>query len=863
MASFDRISSGISGLDKILDSIRLGDNVVFQLSDISDYAFFVEAFVKQAVEEKRNIIYMRFAEHQPLLYEQEGLKIYHLDADSGFESFTVKVNEIITREGRGAYYVYDFLSELQSAWASDLMMGNFFSVTCPYLFEMDTVAYFGILRNSHSYETIARIRETTQLLIDVYRSSNELYIHPLKVWQRYSQTMFLPHKYDSMNGLFLPLTDGISASRFYSLVAGHGVVHSDQALDNWDRFFIKAKQDQEAGALKSDTLKKLCKMLMGKEPRLTDLVQKNFTLSDFLHIKQRMIGSGSIGGKATGMLLARKILENSRPDLFRHLEPHDSFYIGSDVFYTYLVQNGWWKIRIKQRTAEGYFSAARELKARILKGSFPDIIREQFRRMLEYFGQNPIIVRSSSLLEDSFGNAFAGKYESIFCVNAGNPDERLEAFENAVRRVYASSMDESALIYRKERGLDNNDEQMAILVQRVSGSRFDRIFMPCAAGVGYSYNSYVWNKEIDPKAGFIRLVMGLGTRAVDRSDSDYPRSVSLDKPHLTPISGENDKIRFSQRFADVLSLSENAFMTLPLDKLSAMLPDWYKRIMLEHDPEAEKRMEELGIKGEVLYSRCEGIIRNKEIISYMKDLLNTIQENYRYPVDIEFTINLDESGQFAFNLLQCRPLQVRGLGLKVRIPECPKEKLLFSVSGSTMGGSIYLPIDTVILVEPKAYYLCPMNTKYQAARAIGKITSLLKKQDKNILLIGPGRWGTSSPELGVPVKFAEISNIKALCEVSYEGAGYMPELSFGSHFFQDLVETGIFYAAVFDQEGVIYRPGLLSKYPEIIKKMLPDEKSIFDIVKVYDASSIKLLLLSDTTSEKTVCIEGANNYVNA
>ncbi len=855
MAAFDRIHSGLYGLDQALDSIRLGDNVVLQLSNIRDYLFFVRPFVSRALEEKRTVIYMRFAEHDPLLSPQEGLKIYTLDADSGFEGFTVRVNDIISKEGREAFYVFDCLSQLQSVWAADLMMGNFFRVTCPYLFELDTVAFFGILRNRHSYETIATIRETTQLLLDVFGTGQEMYVHPLKVWKRYSQTMFLPHKFSEDNQALLPLTDGISASKFYAHMANQGIGHSDQSLDNWDRFFIKATHEIDSGSTGSpDMLSKLCRMLIGREPQLAGLIQTHFKLADFLKIKQRMIGSGSIGGKATGMLLARKILENTRPDLFLKLEPHDSFYIGSDVFYTYLVQNGWWKLRIMQRTPEGYFLAARDLKDKLLNGIFPNSIREQFRRMLEYFGQNPIIVRSSSLLEDSFGNAFAGKYESIFCVNSGSPDERFRDFENAVRRVYASSMDESALAYRMQRGLDQNDEQMAILVQRVSGSRFDDIFMPCAAGVGYSYNSYVWNREIDPKAGMVRLVLGLGTRAVDRTDGDYPRVAALDKPDLRPLSNHIQRSRFSQRYLDTLSLLENAPKVVSLEALAPKLPPWYKESMIEHDIEAENRLRERGITTEALFTTCDGILHNNSLLSHLKEMLQTIDEQYHYPVDIEFTINFSEQGDFAVNLLQCRPLQTRGLGIKVHIPKNGTEKHLFSLTGSTMGGSIFQPIDTVILVDPKNYYLSPMNTKYRVARAIGKINTALKETQKSVLLMGPGRWGTTSPELGVPVRFAEISSIKALCEISYEGAGYMPELSFGSHFFQDLVEAGIFYAALLDSgEKFIYQPELLEGLQNHLSVLEPSEVELSDILRVYDTSHSQLTLLSDTMSQRTVC----------
>jgi hypothetical protein len=220
MPAFEKIESGLRGLDNILQNIRLGDNVVWQISQMEEYKFFVTAFVRQAISDGKNIIYIRFAEHEPLLSLQDGLKIEKVDVDSGFEHFTVKAHEIIRREGREVFYVFDCLSDLQTVWAVDLMMGNFFMLTCPYLFELDTVAYFAIIRNKHSYETIARIRGTTQLFLDVLGNRNEMFVHPLKVWNRYSQTMFLPHIFDDLEGnLLAPLTDGVSASRFYSMLS--------------------------------------------------------------------------------------------------------------------------------------------------------------------------------------------------------------------------------------------------------------------------------------------------------------------------------------------------------------------------------------------------------------------------------------------------------------------------------------------------------------------------------------------------------------------------------------------------------------------------------------------------------------------
>jgi hypothetical protein len=145
------ISTGIKDLDGVITGLRAGDNVVWQIDDISDYLALVKSFAAQSLKDNRNLIYIRFASHRELLKPSERVKRYELDANAGFESFTTKVNNIIAREGEGAYYIFDCLSELLSAWASDLMIGNFFMVTCPYLFELKTVTYFSILRNNHSF----------------------------------------------------------------------------------------------------------------------------------------------------------------------------------------------------------------------------------------------------------------------------------------------------------------------------------------------------------------------------------------------------------------------------------------------------------------------------------------------------------------------------------------------------------------------------------------------------------------------------------------------------------------------------------------------------------------------------------------
>ncbi len=284
-----------------------------------------------------------------------------------------------------------------------------------------------------------------------------------------------------------------------------------------------------------------------------------------------MIGSGRIGGKAAGMLVARKVLlqESEDRDFSHILEEHDSFFIGSDVFFTFLVNNNLFRLKSQlSRNSQISREEFEQVEQQFLDGQFPREIIEQFKDMLDYFGQAPIIVRSSSLLEDSFGNAFAGKYRSEFCANQGNPEKRLESFLRAVKLVYASALNPDALIYRKKRGLGEGDEQMAILVQRVSGMPYRKYFFPSLAGVAFSRNLYAWTNRIDPGKGMIRLVFGLGTRAVNRVGGDYPRMIAVSHPELRPEIGRQIS-KYSQKNIDLLDLEANEFATYPVREVLA------------------------------------------------------------------------------------------------------------------------------------------------------------------------------------------------------------------------------------------------------------------------------------------------------
>lgn len=860
MPSFARASTGLHGLDAVIDSLRTGDNVVWQVDDVAEYRQFVTPYVTSALTAGNRVVYMRFARHEPLV-DDERVAVHTLDANAGFESFATDVHGIITREGERACYVFDCLSDLVEAWASDLMIGNFFAVTCPRLFELDTLAYFALLRNSHSFKTIARIRETTQLLLDVHTDGNELYVHPLKVWNRYSPTMFLPHH--RRGDAYAPIITSVDATALFSRIAARDVERARRYLDYWDRLFLDAADLLGASGREDETrrmVERLVRVMIAREPRMASLAAEYFSLEDLLEIKERVIGTGFVGGKTVGMLLARGILLRDEGHDWRGvLEPHDSHYIGSDVFCTYVVENGWWRMRMEQRTKEGYFAVAGALRERMLGGAFPAEIREQFQQMIEYYGQSPIIVRSSSLLEDSFGNAFAGKYESKFCVNQGTPGQRYAQFEEAVRHIYASTMSEDALTYRLHRGLADMDEQMALLVQRVSGAQHRQYFFPALAGVGVSYNTFVWKKDMDPRAGMLRLVLGLGTRAVNRVDGDYPRIIALDDPLRRPLAGMENVRKYSQHDVDVLDTAGNEVKTVPFSAIPAEDYGVDPALVAVRDDESSRSFEERGIQRDVWILTFDPLLSETAFAPLMQRLMKRLEAVYNYPVDIEFTANYAQDGTVRVNVLQCRPLQARGLGTTVDLPsDVDPGAVLFSSTGNFMGGNISHPVGRIVYVDPAEYLALPTSGKHDIARLVGKINRLVTdREDSRLVLLGPGRWGTTTPSLGVPVSFAEINNTSVMVEIAHATDGLMPELSFGTHFFQDLVECEIAYVALFPgREGVVFNRGMLDALPNRLAALFPAGQRYEHVVKVVDLPGASAHFYADVVSQRVLLLLG-------
>ncbi|GMV65873.1 MAG: pyruvate, phosphate dikinase [Candidatus Omnitrophica bacterium] len=841
-----RQSSGLPGLDQVLMGFIPGDNVVWQVVSIEHYREFVVPLCQSAQKSGQKLTYFRFAKHAFLVPDGVPAEVHQLYPEEGFETFITEIHEVIEKNGCGGFYVFDSLSELALDCYSDRMVGNFFMLTCPYLLNMGAVAYFAVLRHYHSFHAAQPIAQTTQLLIDVYRYHNKTYIHPRKVMQRYSPTIHMLHERNGDD--FRPITQSSIVSEVLTSVPWPGMETPTFQVGVWNRVFFQAEEVFESvrkgnypPSKAREVFQQLLRMVISREPRVLAMAEKYLTFTDLLCIRRRMIGTGFLGGKSVGMLLSRAVLLKEDPGWEDRLEPHDSFYIASEVFYTYLILNNCWWIRKQQRDPEKFLQNTEEARRRILHGRFPDYIIQRFENMLEYFGQSPYIVRSSSLLEDNYGNMFAGKYESVYCSNQGNREQRLEQLMEAVRIVYASSMGQEALLYRARHGILDQDEQMALLVQRVSGAHYGHLFYPQLAGVGFSFNPYVWTKSIDPDSGVVRLVFGLGTRAVALRDDDYTRLIALNAPQLRPENGPDEIRRYSQKRVDVLNLESDQVETLPFDEVIEQSPGLPAHLFSVPDSELEQFTRERG--GVYTASSLLSFdyqLNQTPLVADLKRLLKSLEKAYQHPVDIEFTVNYLDDGSYRINLLQCRHFQVRGIGHVNAPPEnIAPEDTVFTGSGAVVGTSRSVRIERLIYIVPQVYGLLPMTDRYSVARLIGKIIHLdARRKERCTLLAGPGRWGTTTPSLGIPVCFAEIDTASVLCELVQMREGLVPDVSLGTHFFSNLVESDILYTALFpEKDGFILNSEYLMSQKNRLLDLFPSEERHEAAIRVLDFPS--------------------------
>lgn len=609
------------------------------------------------------------------------------------------------------------------------------------------------------------------------------------------------------------------------------------------------EQKKQHQALLEEIKVVLIRVMISDQLGYVQIAKKWFSVEDLVKIRARKIGYGKVGGKAAGMLLAMSILRSTlKGDDRAHLSFPESYFLGSDLMYTFMTVNGLmgWNDQ-KYKPEDVIREEYPRVVKRFLRGEFPPDITERMERMLEKLSGKPLIVRSSSQLEDNFGTSFAGKYDSFFCPNQGTPKENLRALVQAIALVYASTLNPDALLYRRSKGLQDYDERMAILIQVVDGKQLGRYFYPQLAGVAFSRNLYRWDPRIKRDDGFLRLVWGLGTRAVDRVGNDYPRLVALSHPMLRPEANAQAIRRYSQQYIDLLDMEENKITTLAVSDVLTS-----KCSILRYIAQLYKEGYLAPIRSNLLPKDAELVLTFNDLLKRtrfadkMREILQILEKSYRRPVDLEFTAYIPEPNQanpaIEISILQCRP-QSHVDDVEVQLPNLVDADILFSTRRMVPRGHVY-DIRYVVFVTPENYYTLPTQSeRLEVGRAVGRINQAM--EDKTFICIGPGRWGTSNTELGVRVGYSDIYHASALVEVTGESSGPAPEPSFGTHFFQDLMESRTYPLAIYLADtDVIFNRAFLYDTPNILSQFLSEEylnamPHIRQCVRVVDVEDIR------------------------
>ena len=606
----------------------------------------------------------------------------------------------------------------------------------------------------------------------------------------------------------------------------------------------------------------LIRRLLTDQIPFISVAKKFIRVSDFDYLLEHIVptegNQGRIGGKAAGLLLARSILDTATRHgrLETAFEIPESYFVPSGGILEFIEHNGLEEvINVKYGEIDEVREAFPLVERLFKSGAFPPTLHRGLEELLIKVGEKPLVVRSSSLLEDRIGHAFSGKYKSLFIANRGPIERRLTELEDAISEVYASIFHPDPIEYRRERGLLDFQEQMGILIQVVVGKEMKGLLMPAFAGVAFSRCEMRWSPRINRTDGMARLVLGLGTRAVDRVGDDWPVMVALEQPHLRVLQQPEEIYRYSQHTVDVVDLADGQFESIELDALlkrvGRKIPLLNKIFSIYRHRQLVPIMGLMFSGDDELVVTFDGLLRS-EFPRQLKQILDILEEGLEEPVDIEFAHDGTD-----FHILQCRALSLASSAAHVPIPSnIADSDRIFSADRFVQMGQIN-GIRWIILIDPRDYEKLPSKEAMQrVAKAVGVLNRTL--DPKSFILIGPGRWGSRGDiRLGVPVTYADICHTAMLLEVARKKGAYVPDVSFGTHFFQDLVEAGITYLPLYpDDEGTLWNEDFLNRSPNSLEEIVPEFSDLTDVVRVIDVEAVsggrRLSVVMDAETDRAL-----------
>ncbi|MGE3843209.1 MAG: PEP/pyruvate-binding domain-containing protein [Vicinamibacterales bacterium] len=565
-------------------------------------------------------------------------------------------------------------------------------------------------------------------------------------------------------------------------------------------------------------------------------------VSDFCRLVRRVVappGShGKLGGKSAGMFLAGLMLERSHDPALRQIRTPNTWYVTSDALLHFVEFNH--LEDVYDRKYQELDQVRREYPhiVQVFKNSgFPPDLTTGLSLALDDLAGRPVVVRSSSLLEDGKGAAFSGKYKSLFLANQGTKSQRLAALQDAISEVWASIFGPDPIEYRAERGLLDMHEEMGVMIQEVVGTRCGDYYFPSVAGVALGENDFQWSPRLDRASGLIRMVFGLGTRAVDRVSDDFPVLCAPGQPGIRVNVVPEEIARYAQRRVDVINMATGRFDTIPvrlaLEQACASMPG-LRQLLSVWNGERFERAPRFGP-----LDLSHAVVTFDELLEgtfapTMHALLTFLGEQVGHAVEIEFA----SDGTQLF-LLQCRGQSNSQDCAPATLPSPIEPRRLLFFADRYITNTRVPPLTHIVFVDPGAYRALPdLDAMQRVAGVIGRLNALLPR--RQFALLGPGRWGSRGDiRMGVGVSYADINNTALLIEVASTSGDYEPEPSFGTHFFQALVEARISYLPLFPESGRGYlNRDLLGSAPNQLASLVPEAATLQNVIRVVDARAV-------------------------
>ncbi len=684
-------------------------------------------------------------------------------------------------------------------------------------------------------EDIVIISEKTFKIASKHLSDSEIVLR-VKKWIQEEKYNFLIRTVDRVDASLSEIIDALS--RYRNIFENQSISYSP--TERW----LKVA---------------LIHRFLSNDLDFINIAKQYIEVQDFCRIADKMIyppgSKGKLGGKSTGLFFGQQILDKTAAQfpILKSVKTPKTWYITADEMTEFLHHNNLEELK-EQKYKELY-----EIRIdypniiQLMKNaSFTPGIIKSLALALDDFGERPLIVRSSSLLEDRMGAAFSGKYKSLFLSNQGSKQQRLEALTDAIIEVYSSKFCPDSIQYRSERGLLDFPEEMGIMIQEVVGTQIGDYYMPLYAGIAFSSNEFRWSPRIRREDGLLRIVPGLGTRAVDRLSDDFPVLISPGQPELRTNTVPEEIKHYSPGKIDLINLKTNSFETVDvrafIRKHGDEIPEIHNLVSIYRDNQILKPSKlNIDFENDDLVVTFDGLISKTPLVKLVSRILKTLQEKMGTPIDIEFASDGKD-----FYLLQCRAQSSGAASSAAPIPkDITDSDMLFTAKKYISNGRID-NISHIVYVDPDAYNKISRKEEYvNTGKIVGLLNSILPK--RQFILMGPGRWGSRGDiRLGVPVSYSDINNTAALIEIARKKSGYVPELSFGTHFFQDLVEADIRYLPLYpDEKDIVFNEMFFSGRENILEKVLPDYASYSDIVKVIDVPKtsrgkiLKILMNAD------------------